>query len=1204
MSEHRRDIRETGAETLIDRVRRHETVRAVTGMLLAGSARVDISGLRGSSPAFVVEAIRSALDRPVIVVCPDEESARDAFADFRTISSGRTEFFPEKDVFPRRLELREDPTIRGRRHACLDGLSRGDAEIVVTSLLGYVEKNPPVDAFRRHVIELAAGAAVDLDDLRGRLFLLGYEATSIVEEPGEFAVRGSIVDVYDPSRENPVRLELSDDEIASIRLFEIESQRSVDPVETVRLRPATGVILTDEILDSLEARLARAGIGGETARRIHEEIADHRPARLIHRYASAMGRTGTLLDYFARSPFVFFWGEEGLAKAFDDLREEFSEAAKGAAAEEPLLDLSEYIHPLDHHAVREIPSVHLWGLAGRVADASREAGPAAGDSSGGGGVGATVGAESGSRDVGAAIDAESGSRGVGAASRPVDVLRFHTAEHPVVHGKLEPLVQAIRRLRGTGADVFIYSESPAQRERLADMMEEDEALVHLPVGWITSGFVWESVRTAILTDHEIFHRSLPRPSLRRPSRRTESRRPDHLQVGDFVVHIDYGIGRYLGLEKVNVDGHETECLHLRYQGTDRIYVPLDKMQLVEKYVGKEGVAPSIDRLGSTKWQRTKEKTRRALEDVARELLDVYAARELAGGVAFGADTPWQSELEASFPFEETPHQLKASEEIKKDMESPRPMDRLVCGDVGFGKTEVAIRAAFKAVTNGKQVGVLVPTTILAYQHCKTFRERMSAFPVSIEMLSRFRTPGEQKKIVEAINAGRVDIAIGTHRLLSADVKFRDIGLLIVDEEHRFGVRSKEKLKRMARKVDVLSMTATPIPRTLYMSLSGLRRISIIDTPPRNRHPIKTEVVPFDEETVAHAIRAEISRGGQVFLVHNRVASIHAMQAFLERIVPEARFRAAHGQMPEKELEEVILAFLDRKFDVLISTTIIESGLDFPNVNTIIINRADRFGLAELYQLRGRVGRREQQAYAYLLVPRNFTITETAGKRLQAMEEFEELGSGYRLAMRDLEIRGAGNVLGIEQHGQIVAVGFDLYCKMLKEAVERLKGEPEIEAPQCRIETRLPSFLPDDYVEDQNERMTIYKRFARFETPEEVDDAEIELKDRFGELPPPAVNLLELSRVKLRAMHLGIGLVQLRPGRVAAEFLPGKSFHPRLCAHLVETFQGRVLFKAGEPFGITVATGPGADLLAEAKKLLQEAYFYDKKYASPQSGDPT
>jgi transcription-repair coupling factor (superfamily II helicase) len=1162
MSRHQEEIGQEGATLLIERVRRDDTVRDIVGFVRKGVRRIDISGLRGSSPAFFIEALRGALGREVLVCCPDEETARDAFADFKTVSSARVGFFPERDVFPRRYELKEHSAVRGRRNATLDDLLQDRIDIVVTSTLGFLEKTYPVEIFREHTAEILRGARLDLEALREKLVLIGYEASSIIEEPGQFAVRGAILDVYDPSLDQPVRVELSDDDVQSIRLFDIETQKSLEPLESVRIRPASGAIVDGRALAAFEANLRALGVDSGTAGQIRRELEDHRLPRLVHRYAPALGTTGTLLDYFPRLPLVFFWDQGGIARALDALPDEIEQARKWAAPEEPVLALDAYIHAPDYYTIRGLSVVHLWRLAPKGADTADGGEP------------------------------------------PESVIRFQTAEHPAVHGKLDPLIQTIRRLRSKRTDVQVYSESAAQRERLADMLEEDEALVHLPVGWITSGFVWESIRVAILTDHEIFHRSLPRPPLRRPGRRIEGRRPDQLQVGDYVVHIDYGIGRYLGLEKVAVEGHETECLHLKYQGTDRIYVPLEQMSLVEKYVGKEGAPPSIDRLGSTKWLRTKEKTRKALEDAARELLEVYAAREIAEGAPVGPDTQWQRELEASFPFEETPHQLRAAEEIKNDMESARPMDRLVCGDVGFGKTEVAIRAAFKAVTHEKQVAVLVPTTILAFQHYKTFRDRMGAFPVNIEMLSRFRSSADQKRIVGEIQQGRVDIVIGTHRLLSSDVKFHDVGLLIIDEEHRFGVRSKEKIKRLAKNVDVLSMTATPIPRTLYMSLSGLRHISIIDTPPRNRHPIKTEVIPFDEETIARAIQDEIRRGGQVFLVHNRVASIQAMQAFLERLLPEVRFRHAHGQMAEKDLEKVILAFLDREFDVLISTTIIESGLDFPNVNTIIINRADRFGLAELYQLRGRVGRREQQAYAYLLVPRNFSITENAGKRLQAMEEFEELGSGYRLAMRDLEIRGAGNVLGIEQHGQIAAVGFDLYCKMLKEAVDKLKGEPEIEKPQCRIETRLPSFLPDDYVEDQNERMTIYKRVARMESPEDVDDLEAELRDRFGNLPPEAVNLVELTRLKLRAMALGIAQVQLRPGRVVAEFLPGKSLPPRLCAHLVETFQGRVLFKSGEVFGVTVAIGPAGKSLPEAKKLLHEAYFYDKKYTSPNREHPT
>jgi transcription-repair coupling factor (superfamily II helicase) len=900
--------------------------------------------------------------------------------------------------------------------------------------------------------------------------------------------------VFDPSWENPVRLELLDDEVLSIRAFDIDSQRSVEQKETVRILPASD-----------------SGAGDDRA-------------------VTAM--TGTLLDFFSSPPIVAFWNEPALAK----------ESKRLEAGTENLL-------PFDYHRAHNARSIHVWPLSSE-AEVAQPTGE--------------------------------------------DAVVFHAAEHPALMGKIDSLVKLIRKLRAQGSDVFILSDGERQRERLADMLEEDEHMVHLPVGWITSGFLWEEAAIAILTDHEIFHRMLPRPSGRRKVRRAQRSHPDDLHAGDFVVHVDYGIGRFVGLQKISVGDGETECLSLRYQGNDRIFVPLDQMPLVEKYVGKEGVVPALDRLGSVKWQRTKARTKKALEEVAKDMMRGYAEREVAERPPFGSDTPWQRELEAAFPFEETPHQLRAAEEIKHDMESARPMDRLICGDVGFGKTEVAIRAAFKAVSHGKQVAVLVPTTILALQHFKTFSERLSPFPVRVAMLSRFKSAAEQRAIVESIRAGTVDVVIGTHRLLSKDVVFRDIGLLVVDEEHRFGVRSKEKVKRIRKSVDVLAMTATPIPRTLYLALSGLRPISVIETPPRNRHPIRTEVTPFDEDTIARAISYELARGGQVFFLHNRVASIKSMQAFLEKLMPQARFGVAHGQLAESDLEKTIIAFLNGEYDVLLSTTIIESGLDFPNVNTIIINRADRFGLADLYQLRGRVGRRERQAFAYLLVPRNFSITETAARRLRAMEDFAELGSGYRLAMRDLEIRGAGNILGTQQHGQLVAVGFDLYCKMLKEAVEDLMGTQKPERPMCRIETRLQGFLPERYVDDPDERMTIYRRLARMTELREVDELDGELVDRFGPVPPEAVNLNELTRIKLSATALGIAVIQLKADQTVLEFLPGETFRPELCAQLGETFPGRVLFKSADTFGLTLYRRAGEGALDDARKLLSVAWAYAKK----------
>jgi transcription-repair coupling factor (superfamily II helicase) len=1151
MLQARSRLQDAGAAALIDRVAKQDQVRRIARLIGESHHDVHISGLRGSSPVFVVEALRCLLGKPVVICCTDEESARDACSDLKTISNARIELFPEKDIFPQPFEFKENLTVRGKRNACLDLVLRKDVDMVVTSVPGFLERTTPAAALTAGRRAFAVGDRLDREDLLEYLIGAGYEGTQVIDEIGQFVVRGAIVDIFDPSWEHPVRLELLDDELVSIRAFDIDSQRSIGQKESIRTLPATGVLVNEQSLASLETHLHEAGFAGETVDQIRHEIEHHRFSYLVRRYAPAMGMDGTLLDFFDSPPLVFFWNEIGLREARAGLEAEFDKVQK-VAGEYPLLSFDQSIMPEDYYESYAVPRVHLWALPGELA-----------------------------RLPSKGADKDTATSGVSSAA-PQDVVTFRTAEHPSVLGKIDSLTRLIRKLRKKGSDVMIFSDSDTQRERLADMLEEDEQLVHLPVGWITSGFIWEEAGLSIFTDHEIFHRMLPRPSDRRKVRRAAPAHHDHLQVGDFVVHVDYGIGRYVGLEKITAGGGERACLSLRYHGNDRIFVPLDQMPLVEKYIGKEGVVPALDRLGSAKWQRTKAKTKKALEDVARDMLRVHAEREIAERKPFAPDTPWQKELEAAFPFEETPDQLKATGEIKSDM-----------GDVGFGKTEVAIRAAFKAVNEGRQVAVLVPTTILAFQHYKTFAERMVPFPVRVEMLSRFKTAAEQKNVVAGLKKGVVDVVIGTHRLLSKDVAFQDIGLLIIDEEHRFGVRSKEKIKKIKKSVDVLAMTATPIPRTLYLALSGLRPISVIDTPPRNRHAVRTEVTAFDENTIVEAISREIARSGQVYFLHNRVASINSMQAYLEKLMPGVRFAVAHGQMAEKALEKTIVSFLDGKYDVLVTTTIIESGLDFPNVNTIVINRADRFGLADLYQLKGRVGRRERQAFAYLLVPRNFAITESAGRRLQAMEEFVELGSGYRLAMRDLEIRGAGNILGIEQHGQLVAVGFDLYCKMLKEAVEDFQGKQKTETQQCRIETRLRSFLPEGYVEDQNERMILYKRLARLQDPAEVDDVESELKDRFGTPPPEAINLLELTRLKLRAMALGIGLIQFKTGRIVVEFHPGRALSPELCATLVETFEGRVLFKSGGTFGLTLTRGGSDHWLDEAIKLLSVAWMYAK-----------
>jgi transcription-repair coupling factor (superfamily II helicase) len=1172
------ELNQGGAQTLLKKVRRHAGVSEMIRAIRDGDKRLHVSGLRGASLVFFIEALREALGRPVVICCPDEERARDVWADLRTISRAKTVLFPEKDIFPQRYEMRENLAVRGGRNDCLNRILRHEAETVVTSVLGFLEKTYPVNVFKAATAVLRTGDTLDLDDLRGYLVTSGYEFSPVVEEMGQYAVRGAIVDIFDPSWDHPARIELMDEEICSIRTFDIDSQCSIEKTDSVTVLPATSVPTEDIPVAPLRELLEKIHVEADNIERIVDNISHSRQTYLLRRYAPALGMDGTVLDYFDMPPLLLFTDAESLATSFEAVEKEISLLSKKPDDGFPLLDLFEYLHRPDYFERYGVPTLYGWGLPPRNDETS-------GDES----------------DRFHFIRIRPGEKSH----------RFRTESHPSVVGKRNVLSTTIRRLRGKGLNIYIYSESAAQRERLADMLEEDEALVHLPVGWISAGFVWEEIATAILTDHEIYHRILPRPKKTVKRRRYKGLKQEHLQLGDFIVHLDYGIGRFMGLEKVKVNGRETECLILRYLGGDRIFVPLDQMHLVEKYVGKDGTVPVIDRLGSTKWQRTKERTKKALEETARELLNIYAKREIAEGTAFNTDTQWQLELEAAFPFEETPHQLEATAEVKKDMETPQPMDRLICGDVGYGKTEVAIRAAFKAVNDGMQVAVLVPTTILAMQHMKTFQERMGAFPVRVEMLSRFKSPSQQKEIIDLLARGVVDIVIGTHRLLSKDIDFQHLGLVIVDEEHRFGVRSKEKLKRMKQSVDVLSLTATPIPRTLYMAMSGIRKISVIDTPPRNRHPVKTEVIPFDEDVIAEAIMDEVGRGGQVFFVHNRVASIYSMQAFLEKLMPGVRFGVAHGQMKERDLEKVILAFLKKEFDVLLSTMIIESGLDFANVDTIIINRADRFGLAQLYQLRGRVGRRERQARAYLLFPRYLSLSETARKRLQAMEEFEELGSGYRLAMRDLEIRGAGNVLGVEQHGRMVAVGFDLYCKMLKEAVGKIKGGEEPPVAQCKIETVLRSFLPDWYVEDQDERMSLYKRLGNCQGLEELEAIQAEMIDRFGALPLEASNLIDVTQIKLLGTGLGVERIRISGGGALIEFLPGRALSPRHCAIMAETFQENLLFKSGKTFSLSIEagsnnrtdqksdgdeTGISQDAwgVAVVKKLLKFAYSSDKK----------
>ena len=748
-------------------------------------------------------------------------------------------------------------------------------------------------------------------------------------------------------------------------------------------------------------------------------------------------------------------------------------------------------------------------------------------------------------------------------------LRFDTREPPGVNRDMNILRGRLRKESESGRQSYIFCDNKGQLDRLEELLGETGDLVRLTLGSLETGFVFGEIGLVIFTDHEIFRRFRHVRARRRYKRAPALESFSNLKEGDFVVHIDYGIGRYRGMKKIETENVTVECLWLEYADGEFLYVPVDQLSLVERYTAEDGSVTTMHKIGGAQWARVKARTVKAIEDMTEELIELYASREVHGGFAFSPDTDWQRELEESFVYEETTDQEKTIEEIKRDMEDKPCMDRLLCGDVGFGKTEVALRAAFKAVQDGKQVAILVPTTVLAQQHFITFSQRLADFPVNVETLSRFKSPAEQKEILKKLVLGVIDVIIGTHRLLSRDVKFKDLGLLIIDEEQRFGVRQKEKLKKLKRSVDTLAMTATPIPRTLHMSLMGIRDLSLINTPPQDRLPILTQICPFDEEVIAEAAHRELARDGQVFFVHNRIGSIYAVYELLRRLVPEARIGVAHGEMPERELEITMRRFQEREIDLLLSTMIIENGLDFPNANTIIVNRADRFGLSQLYQLRGRVGRSYHRAYAYLLVPPRRLITDEAIRRLRVLEEYTELGSGYEIAMRDLELRGTGNILGSQQHGFINAVGFDTYLKLLKDAIATLQsGRPKVAyAPAAKINLDLPAFLPDDYVLDSRQKIALYRKISHLEDVNELEETARELADRYGSLPCEALALLAKTRLKIYATRLALEAVFISESYCKLDF--GRKIKYRLApiSSVLKDIEGEKKILSLDPLSI-------------------------------------
>ncbi|MDR3676050.1 MAG: transcription-repair coupling factor [Acidobacteriota bacterium] len=1187
----------TDLHSLLQPLLDHASLRqaiASLGTAPAVGQPLAISGLTPAAKALVVAALAHQVKQPVVVLTADNEAAQNyrqttaTFLDWLKPGAGSSvQILPALDCSP--YEGRSPHAeIQEQRAVALWSLARGGVRVIFAPVAAALGRFRESTFYSSLALELKVGDELNLDDLVEQLRSVGYEPGEPVAAVGQYSVRGGIIDIFPPEAEWPFRLEFFGDQLESVREFDPSTQRSRKPVPKALLLPLSEAQRSPKFFErlvrvlTLRTREHAQARGTRLPEREPEWAAEHSNTFPGWEFFVPLVEPHTRTLFSLLDHPVVIWDEfldrraqvtptiEGLAASFEEIRDiipprpepkevylseaEFCQAIQGLGR----ISLKELgMESLAPAAETGSQAVVIGGdlyfppeganFAKEVAKSSDEWQVTSEEHA----VGSDKGPATSAKRAGSSTDHP--------ITRSPDDPILQTQPPPKFQGGVKALVEDLRARVKRGESVIFVVPTSGKVDRLREILKDYEvpfttfttekekrdpapggpqaAGTFIARGEIREGVVIPELKQLWLADADLFGGFDWAARGRRERSGISSFISDlsDLKVGDYVVHIDHGIGIYQGLRQIAVTGAARDFMLLTFQDEARLYVPLERLDLVEKFRSHEGAKPPLDRLGGTTWERTKTRVKRALRDMAQELLQLYAERKMRGGVAASADTPWQREFEDAFAFEETPDQLSALAEIKHDLESPEPMDRLLCGDVGYGKTELAMRAAFKLVQDGRQVAVLTPTTVLAFQHYTTFRQRMSAFPVRVEMLSRFRTAAEQKKIIAEAEAGRVDILIGTHRLLSKDVGLRDLGLLIVDEEQRFGVAAKEKLKKFKSGVDVLTMSATPIPRTLHMSLGGLRDLSVIETPPRGRLAIQTTVAPFNQALIQSAVMQEMQRQGQVFFVHNRVESIFQMASLLQRLLPTARMGVAHGQMGEKELERAMMKFMQGEYDVLVATALIENGLDIPRANTIIVNHADRFGLADLYQLRGRVGRSNRRAYAFFLIGSEDTLTPIARRRLAALKEFSDLGAGFRLAALDLELRGAGNLLGAEQHGHLNAIGIDLYLKMLEQTVEELRGAPTKIEVRTSLNLGLDIKIPDPYIPDENQRLRMYKRISSAATATDRAELEAELADRFGPIPSSVSNLLDYALLKSAAERLLVQTVERKGDEVWIKF---------------------------------------------------------------------
>ncbi|MEH7416732.1 transcription-repair coupling factor [Neobacillus drentensis] len=1126
---------------------KQEDVLSIIAGIEEGLKEQLVAGLSGSSRTALTASVYEKMKRPIMLVTHNLLQAQKLYDDLVNLLSEKEVFlFPTNELIAAELSV-ASPELKAQRIEALNYWSRQNKGVLIVPIAGLKKIVPPKSIWQRFQLSLKLGEDINIDKMFTTFVKMGYVRSEMVTTPGEFSVRGGIIDIYPLTEADPLRIELFDTEIDSIRYFSLDDQRSKEKIKEVLIGPATEILLEAEdysrIIGKLEEGLAQSlrKLKDEKAKiqlsqNISyelEQLKNGQKPDQVYKYLSlAYDRPSSLLDYLPSNGLVFVDEISRVQEMNDSLIKEEAEWYTGLLAEGQIIHDLHISHDLQAMLQRkEFPLLYMSLFLRHVANTS-----------------------------------------------PQNIINITCKQMQNFHGQMHLLKAEIDRWKKSNYSILFLGADEERVKKLervledydisANIVKDDQQLlpskVQIMRGNLHAGFELSIQKIAVITEEELFNKRVKKSAGRQKLSNAERIKSySELKIGDYVVHVNHGIGKYLGIETLVINGIHKDYLHIRYQGSDKLYVPVEQIDLVQKYVGSEGKEPKVYKLGGSDWKKVKKKVESSVQDIADDLIKLYAEREAAVGYAFSPDGDLQREFETSFAYQETEDQLRSIHEIKKDMERSRPMDRLLCGDVGYGKTEVAIRAAFKAIADGKQVALLVPTTILAQQHFETLRERFQDYPINIGLLSRFRTKKQQTETIKGLKAGTIDIVIGTHRLLSKDIVYRDLGLLIVDEEQRFGVTHKEKIKKLKTNVDVLTLTATPIPRTLHMSMLGVRDLSVIETPPENRFPVQTYVMEYNGSLVREAIERELARDGQVFFLYNRVEDIERKAEEISMLVPDARVTYAHGQMTENELESVMLGFLAGEFDVLVSTTIIETGVDIPNVNTLIVFDADRMGLSTLYQLRGRVGRSNRVAYAYFTYRKDKVLTEVAEKRLQAIKEFTELGSGFKIAMRDLSIRGAGNLLGAQQHGFIDSVGFDLYSQMLKEAIEERKGDLGGEVKKSvEIDLEIDAYIPDTYIKDGHQKIEMYKRFRGAESLEDIEELQSEMIDRFGEYPDEVDYLFQIAEIKIYALLNGVE--QIKQAKQEVTILVNEQ--------VTGTIDGSKIFHIGSQFGRNIIPG--------------------------------